>query len=82
MPEVDKQSAVHVLNRLRRDIEKHEIEITEGEKIRVTISFGVSNFQEDEVLPDDFLVKADERLYRVKREGKNRVVFESEVSVS
>jgi diguanylate cyclase (GGDEF)-like protein len=82
LPEVDKQSAVHVLNRLRRDIEKHEIEITEGEKIRVTISFGVSNFQEDEVLPDDFLVKADERLYRVKREGKNRVVFESEVSVS
>ncbi len=79
---MDKQSAVHVLNRLRRDIEKHEIEITEGEKIRVTISFGVSNFQEDEVLPDDFLVKADERLYRVKREGKNRVVFESEVSVS
>ncbi len=78
---MDKQSAVHVLNRLRRDIEKHEIEITEGEKIRVTISFGVSNFQEDEVLPDDFLVKADERLYRVKREGKNRVVFESEVSV-
>ncbi|UCG80993.1 MAG: GGDEF domain-containing protein [Desulfobacterales bacterium] len=76
LPEVDKQKAVLVCNRLRRDIEEHEIEVAEGEKIRVTVSFGVSNFQEDGVLPDDLLVKADERLYRAKREGKNRVVFE------
>ncbi|UCD86548.1 MAG: GGDEF domain-containing protein [Desulfobacterales bacterium] len=76
LPEVDKHTAVLVCNRLRRDIEEHEIEVAEGEKIRVTVSFGVSNFQEDGVLPDDLLVKADERLYKAKREGKNRVVFE------
>jgi diguanylate cyclase (GGDEF)-like protein len=76
LPEVDKQVAILVCNRLRRDIEEHKIEVMEGEKITVTASFGIASFQEDGVLPDDLLVKADERLYRAKQEGKNRVVYE------
>jgi diguanylate cyclase (GGDEF)-like protein len=76
LPEVNKEVAIFVCNRLRRNIEEHEIEVMEGEKITVTASFGVDSFQEDGVLPDDLLVKADERLYRAKQEGKNRVVYE------
>jgi diguanylate cyclase (GGDEF)-like protein len=76
LPEVNKEVAIFVCNRLRRNIEEHEIEVMEGEKITVTASFGIASFQEDGVLPDDLLVKADERLYRAKQEGKNRVVYE------
>jgi len=76
MPEVNKQTAVDVADRMRRNIEKHEIELTEGAKVTVTASFGIASFEEDGNSPDDLLVKADERLYKAKREGKNRVVFE------
>lgn len=76
LPEIDKRTATLVCNRLRRNIEELEIEVVEGEKITVTVSFGIASFQEDGVLPEDLLVKADERLYKAKREGKNLVVFE------
>ena len=76
LPEIDKQTATLVCNRLRRNIEELEVEVMEGEKITVTASFGIASFQEDGVLPEDLLVKADERLYKAKREGKNLVVFE------
>ena len=76
LPEIDKRTATLVCNRLRRNIEELEIEVMEGEKITVTVSFGIASFQEDGVLPEDLLVKADERLYKAKREGKNLVVFE------
>jgi diguanylate cyclase (GGDEF)-like protein len=75
MPEIDKLTAVHVADRMRRNIENHEIEVLDGEKVRVTASFGVSIFSEDGISPDDLLVKADERLYKAKWEGKNRVVY-------
>lgn len=76
LPEIDKRTATLVCNRLRRNIEELEIEVMEGEKITVTVSFGIASFQEDGVLPEDLLVKADERLYKAKRDGKNLVVFE------
>ena len=76
MPEIDKLAAVDVADRMRRNIEKHEIEILDSEKVKVTTSFGIATFAEDGISPDDLLVKADERLYKAKREGKNRVVYQ------
>lgn len=76
MPEADKQTAVDVADRMCRNIEKHEIELPEGAKVTVTASFGIASFKEDGNSPDDLLVRADERLYKAKQEGKNRVVFE------
>jgi two-component system cell cycle response regulator len=76
LPEVNKAVAVVVCERLRRNIEEHEIEIGEGQKISVTASFGIAGFDEDGDAPDDLLVRADERLYKAKRAGKNKVVYE------
>lgn len=76
MPGANKHAAVNVVDRIRRNVEKHEIELTEGAKVTVTASFGIASFKEDGNSPDDLLVKADERLYKAKRAGKNRVVFE------
>jgi diguanylate cyclase (GGDEF)-like protein len=74
MPEIQKQAAVDVANRIRRNIEAHEIELKGGERVAVTASFGVASYAEDGHSPDDLLIKADERLYKAKWTGKNRVV--------
>jgi diguanylate cyclase (GGDEF)-like protein len=76
MPEIDKQTTVDVADRMRRNIEDYEIEVMNGEMVTVTASFGIASFDEDGNSPDDLLVKADERLYKAKRQGKNRVVFD------
>jgi diguanylate cyclase (GGDEF)-like protein len=76
LPEVDKSTAIIVCERLRRNIEGHGIETADGDKVSVTASFGIASFDEDGSGPDDLLVKADERLYKAKRAGKNMVVYE------
>ena len=76
MPEIEKLKAVDVAERMRRNIENLNIEILDGEKVTVTASFGIACFAEDGTFPDDLLVKADERLYKAKWAGKNRVVYQ------
>jgi diguanylate cyclase (GGDEF)-like protein len=41
----------------------------------ISVSIGGATFPEDGTSSEDLLVRADERLYRAKREGKNRVIF-------
>jgi len=74
MPEIEKPVAVDVAERMRRNIETQQIELSHGEKVTVTVSFGVAGYDEDGISPDDLLIKADERLYKAKWQGKNRVV--------
>lgn len=45
-----------------------------GRAIPVTASAGISEFGKDGKDVDDLLRVADERLYRAKNEGRNRVV--------
>lgn len=75
MPETSKDSAFLVVDRLRSAIATEEIQVLHGERVRITVSIGGAAFPEDGSSSEDLLVKADERLYRAKREGKNRVVF-------
>lgn len=48
-----------------------------GKEVRLSISAGVASFFPDKLSPDTFLARADEALYRAKREGRNRVVAAS-----
>ena len=73
-PETDSKHAAKVCNELRRDIENADwSDIAEG--FGVTISFGVTECKPGSrrrtVIND-----ADMRLYRAKREGRNRVVLD------
>ena len=74
MPETEKNKSVPLVDRLRGVIEKHVFEPAQGNVVSVTVSFGVAAFPEDGETVEDLLVKADERLYRAKRQGKNIVV--------
>jgi two-component system cell cycle response regulator len=73
LPETEAGEAWTAAERLRATIERHPF--AHGERhIPVTISMGISHFPEDgrELAP--LVQRADERLYRAKREGKNRVI--------
>lgn len=75
MPETIKEDAYAVLERLRSRIASEKIVLPGGEAVTITASFGGATFPEDGDSSDDLLVRADERMYRAKREGKNKVVF-------
>lgn len=75
MPETSKDNAFLVVDRLRSAIAAEEMQVLHGESVRITVSIGGAAFPEDGISSEDLLVKADERLYRAKREGKNRVIF-------
>ena len=71
-PETDADQAQRVCEQMRRDIESTDWSDT-GLEVGVTISFGVAEIEAGSrrrtVLND-----ADTRLYRAKREGRNRVI--------
>lgn len=74
MPETAKNTALQAADRLRAKIENETIPISKRRKVKITASFGIATFPEDGASTDDLLITADDRLYKAKREGKNRVV--------
>lgn len=66
--DTDLQGALNVAQKLRGEIEKHLFE----EAGKITASFGVSCFIPDDTL-DTLLKRADQALYRAKKNGRNRV---------
>lgn len=75
MPETNKETASHVAERLREKISVEEIAIHDGGRIAITISLGIASFPEDGDSSVDLLIAADDRLYKAKKEGKNRIIF-------
>jgi diguanylate cyclase (GGDEF)-like protein len=74
MPEVDLKTVLQVTERIRGGIAEEVFEPGNGARLSVTASFGAALYKEDGDSPDALLLKADERLYSAKRQGKNRVV--------
>jgi len=60
--------------RLRSAIEGNAFEVGARPSIDVTISIGVSEFGRNGDTLDELLSVADQRLYRAKHEGRNRVI--------
>jgi diguanylate cyclase (GGDEF)-like protein len=76
MPETNIDNASTVIDRLRRLISTTDISLADGKQVKVTISFGVAEFPTDGKSSDELLNKSDQRLYRAKAAGKNKVVHE------
>jgi two-component system cell cycle response regulator len=75
MPETDMAVAAMVAERLRRRIATDPFAIQQGARtIPVTISIGVAAMRGKDDNAASVLKRADQALYRAKRDGRNRVV--------
>lgn len=75
--ETDKQAASFVANKIKNLIEKQKFDYEETQPNgKLTISMGVATFPFDAATPDELVNIADQRLYRAKKAGRNRVVAE------
>ncbi|MBI5055758.1 MAG: diguanylate cyclase [Nitrospirae bacterium] len=73
LPETSSDIASYVIDRLRCKIENLEISLPKGLAAKITCSFGIATFPDDGTGSDDLLVTADERLYKAKSMGKNKI---------
>jgi two-component system cell cycle response regulator len=75
MPDTDAALALLVGERLRQKIAGEPFQIADNPAgLAVTVSIGVSSLDGAEDTPTALLKRADEALYRAKRDGRNRVV--------
>ncbi len=75
MPETDMAVAAMVAERLRRRIAAEPFAIAQGPRqIPVTISIGIAGLRGKDDTAATLLKRADQALYRAKRDGRNRVV--------
>ncbi|TDT43391.1 diguanylate cyclase [Halospina denitrificans] len=73
LPDTDCEEALAVVERVRARIHATRVE-SDGVVLELTLSAGVTAHPVNEsVTPDQFLVEADEALYRAKETGRNRV---------
>lgn len=75
MPDTDLSFAYMVAERLRVQIANEAVPIDKPPgSIKLTISIGVTSTEGPADTPEDMLRRADQALYRAKRDGRNRVV--------
>ena len=78
MPDTDMAVATMVAERLRRRIAADPFAIHKGErKVEVTISIGLAAVAGPDDSAANVLKRADQALYRAKRDGRNRVVADA-----
>jgi two-component system cell cycle response regulator len=78
MPDTDLTVASIVGERVRQTVASERFSVQKGSKaLDVTVSIGLSAYHPSMTGPEDLLKKADEALYRAKREGRNRLVVDA-----
>ncbi|HVV92395.1 MAG TPA: diguanylate cyclase, partial [Hyphomicrobiales bacterium] len=77
MPEADLGIASTVAERLRRRVASPAFQLGDGRELDITISIGVAGRHHGEHDGDALLKRADQALYRAKRDGRNRVVADA-----
>lgn len=77
MPDTDYVQAELVAERVRQAISERVFEVNAGRPLSVTVSAGVTLNENAADTPESLIKRADVALYRAKREGRNRVVFDA-----
>jgi two-component system cell cycle response regulator len=77
MPDTDYAQAQNVAERVRGAVSERPFEVATGRGLNVTVSVGLALNEAATDTPDVILKRADVALYRAKREGRNRVVFDA-----
>ena len=73
MPSTDLKGASEAAERLRAAIEEFQVDYG-GTLLKITMSFGATEWQPDDDDQDKVIKRADQNLYRAKELGRNRVV--------
>ena len=73
MPQTTKADARRIAERVRRYIANHPLRVGKGDRIPVTLSFGVAAYPEDARNARELVARADAALYAAKTNGRNRV---------
>ncbi|MCU0305144.1 MAG: diguanylate cyclase [Thermoanaerobaculales bacterium] len=71
LPDTGAEGAVELAEKLRRTIAGEAVEV-DGRRVPVHLTFGIAEHREGPI--EDTVRRADEALYRGKREGRDRVV--------
>ena len=74
LPGLAKEKAALLAEEIRKAMEDFSLTIRR-EKVQMTVSIGVGGIPSDTLDEEDLVRKADEALYRAKREGRNRVAL-------
>ena len=78
MPDTDVAFACTVAERLRQSVEANPFAISRAPgKLNITISIGIAGSEGNSDSADALLHRADQALYRAKREGRNRVIADA-----
>jgi len=78
LPETEPHVAQLAAERIRQKVERQPFPIYGGKRsIAVTVSIGVSGVRAGQTTADALLKRADEALYRAKRDGRNKVVADA-----
>jgi diguanylate cyclase (GGDEF)-like protein len=80
LPETDGHGAMVKARRICAMFAEHRWEQIHPMLTRMTVSIGVSTYPEDGGSSEALLQAADDRLYRAKRDGKNRAVGAAETA--
>lgn len=73
LPEASRETAYSIMERLRQHIEKDDVSVMKGSVVNVTASFGIATYPADGMSSDDLIIVSDERLYKAKNLGKNKI---------
>lgn len=77
MPDTDYRQAQGVAERVRQAVAERPFEAGAQRPLTVTVSVGVALNDSSADTPEMLLKRADIALYRAKREGRNRVIFDA-----
>lgn len=72
LSETDLEGGLAVTEKFRKEVEAEEFMVG-NKKLAVTMSFGLSEYNDNEVEIEQCIKQADEYLYRAKEAGRNRV---------
>ena len=78
LPETDLQVAYKVAERLRRAVSGKPFNAGgKATSLQITVSIGLAELENNAEALEDVVKRADDALYRAKREGRNRVILEA-----
>jgi two-component system cell cycle response regulator len=77
MPDTDYRQAQGVAERVRQAVAERAFVIDAAKSLPITVSVGVALNEGEMDTPEHLVKRADVALYRAKREGRNRVVFDA-----